>query len=170
MSEENGPEARYVLGHSDIELERLIAQARIYEPLTRRFLLDAGLQDGMRVLDVGCGVGDVSFLAARLVGPTGEVIGIDRSTTAVETASRRAQELAAPNVSFLVGDAGAMDVEKPFDAAIGRFVLQFSSDPPSMMREIARHVRPGGTIAFQEVDWSGCRSLPNLPTDRCKGK
>jgi hypothetical protein len=61
-----------------------------------------------------------------------------------------------------------MTFEQPFDAAIGRFVLQFSSDPPSMLREIAAHVRPGGVIAFQEVDWSGDRSLPNLPTlSRC---
>jgi SAM-dependent methyltransferase len=162
MSQEN--EAGYVLGHSASEVERLIAQARVYEPLTQRFLLDAGLEAGMRVLDVGCGVGDVTFLAARLVDLGGEVVGIDQSPTAIEAAGRRAQEMAVSNVRFVVGDAGAMPFEEPFDAAIGRCVLQFSSDPPAMMREIATHVRSGGIVAFQEIDWSGCRSLPNLPT------
>ena len=164
MREENTAGAEYVLGHSAAEVERLIAQARVYEPLTRQFLLDAGLEAGMRVLDVGCGVGDVSFLAARLVGSDGQVVGIDRSPTAIEAASRRAQEQDASNVRFVVGDAGAMAVEERFDAAIGRFVLQFSRDPSTMLREIAAHVRPGGIIAFQEVDWSGCRSLPELAT------
>jgi SAM-dependent methyltransferase len=124
----------------------------------------------MRVLDVGCGVGDVSFLAARLAGPNSEIVGVDRSPAAIETARRRAHELGAHNVRFLVGDASAMSFEEPFDAAIGRFVLQFSTDPSSMLREIATHVRPGGIIALQEVDWSGCRSLPNLSTlTRCTG-
>lgn len=160
----------YVLGHSASEVERLITQARVYEPLRRSFLLDAGLEAGMRVLDVGCGVGDVSFLAVRLVGSGGEVVGIDQSPTAIEAASRRAHEMAAPNVRFVVGDASAMAFEEQFDAAIGRFVLQFSSDPAAMLREIATHVRPGGIVAFQEVDWSGCRSLPELPTfSRCIG-
>jgi SAM-dependent methyltransferase len=170
MTKESSGGAGYVLGHATVEVERLIAQARLYEPLTRLFLVDAGLEPGMRVLDVGCGVGDVSFLAARLVGLDGTVIGLDQSPAAIEMASRRAQETATANVRFLVGDAGAMALEESFDAAIGRFVLQFSHDPSAMLREIATHVRPGGIIAFQEVDWSGCRSLPEIPSfSRCIG-
>jgi SAM-dependent methyltransferase len=170
MSTENTPGADYVLGHSDSELERLIAQARVYEPLTRQFFHDAGVEAGMRVLDVGCGTGDVSFLAARMVGASGQVVGVDRSPTAVATAGRRAVDLGVPNTQFLVGDADKLAFEEPFDAAVGRFVLQFSHDPSAMLRKIAAHVRPGGVIAFQEVDWSGCRSLPNLPTfSRCVG-
>jgi hypothetical protein len=61
----------YVLGHSDQELARLNEQHRIVEPITRRFFLEAGLAPGMRVLDVGSGAGDVSFLASDLVGDTG---------------------------------------------------------------------------------------------------
>jgi ubiquinone/menaquinone biosynthesis C-methylase UbiE len=130
MSQEN--EFGYVLGHSTAEVERLMAQARVYKPLTRQFLLDAGLEAGMRVLDIGCGVGDVTFLAARLVGPGGEVVGIDQSPTAIEAASRRAQEMAVSNVRFVLGDAGMTALEESFDAAIGRFVLQFSRDPSAM--------------------------------------
>ena len=51
----------YVLGHSDREITRLRVQARLLEPATRRFLLEAGLSPGMRVLDIGRGAGDVAF-------------------------------------------------------------------------------------------------------------
>ena len=69
----------YILGHDPGELDRLIAQARFFGDLTEEVLRRAGVGPGMRVLDVGCGTGDVSFLAARLVGPTGSVLGVDRS-------------------------------------------------------------------------------------------
>ena len=61
----------YVLGHSDRELERLRLQAQLIDPITRQFLIEAGISPGMRVLDVGSGAGDVAFLAADLVGPPG---------------------------------------------------------------------------------------------------
>ena len=158
----------YVLGHSTHELERLSAQARLYDPFTFQFLRDAGLEAGMRVLDVGCGKGDVSFIAARLVGPTGFVVGVDCVPAAVEAAGRRARELSVANTRFRVGDASDMSAEELFDAAVGRLVLEFSRDPSAMLRSVAAQVRPGGVIAFHEVDWSGCRSLPDLPTlSRC---
>ena len=67
----------YVLGHSERELERLRLQAQLIDPITRQFLIEAGIAPGMRVLDVGCGAGDVALLAADLVGPTGQVVGVD---------------------------------------------------------------------------------------------
>lgn len=60
--------APYVLGHSRAELHRLAAQARAVDPMTRRFMTEAGVGGAMRVLDVGCGGGDVSVLVAGLVG------------------------------------------------------------------------------------------------------
>ena len=57
----------YALGHSDRELDRLSRQAQAFEPFTRQLLAEAGIQPGMRVLDAGCGSGDVSFLAAGMV-------------------------------------------------------------------------------------------------------
>jgi SAM-dependent methyltransferase len=160
--------AAYALGHSEQEVERLIAQAQRYEPFTAQLFHAAGIAPGMRVLDVGCGAGDVSFLAARMVGPSGQVIGIDRAPVAVETARRRALALAMSNTRFVEGDAGALALEELFDAAVGRFVLEFASDPVALLRSIAGHVRPGGVIAFQEVDWSGDRASPLVPTfSRC---
>src|ERR1700730_8692423 len=154
----------YVLGHSNRELERLSTQARLYEPFTLQFFRDAGIEAGMHVLDVGCGSGDVSFLAARMVGPTGEVVGVDRAPAAVKTATRRALELQLSNTRFIEGDPCEMGFGGFFDAVVGRMVLMFNRDPSDTLRKLAGHVQPGGVIAFQEVDFTGCRSLPALPT------
>ena len=75
-----GHTVTYALGHSDQELDRLAVQARLIDPITRRFFRDAGIVSGMRVLDVGSGSGDTAFLAANLVGDTGQVVGRPRSS------------------------------------------------------------------------------------------
>ena len=161
-------EVSYELGHSDRELERLSAQARIVEPITRGFLRDAGIALGMRVLDVGSGAGDVAFLAADLVGGTGEVIGVDRAPAAVAAARSRAAARALSRVSFRKGDPTEMTFERPFDAVVGRYVLMFQPDPAAVLRALARHLRPGGVMVFHEPDWDGVRSFPPSPTyDRC---
>src|SRR5215472_2336664 len=94
----------YGLGHTDRELERLQTQARTLEPFTRQLFLDAGVEAGMRVLDVGSGVGDVAFIAAEIVGDHGEVVGTDRAARALDVARRRARDESRDNVSFLQGD------------------------------------------------------------------
>jgi 2-polyprenyl-3-methyl-5-hydroxy-6-metoxy-1,4-benzoquinol methylase len=159
----------YVLGHSSRELDRLSSQARLIDPITRRFFSEAGIGEGMRVLDVGSGAGDVAFLAAELVGNGGEVVGVDRSPAALEVARARAAERSLHNVSFLEGDPATIPLERPFDAAIGRYVLMFQDDPAAMLRTVATLVRPGGTVVFHELDWDGVRSTPPVPTyDRCR--
>jgi SAM-dependent methyltransferase len=163
-----GDAGSYVLGHTDGELRRLATQAQRIDPITRRFLADAGIAAGARVLDVGSGVGHVAFLAADLVGDTGEVVGVDRSPDAVAAATAEAKARSRNNVSFVQGDPADMTFERPFDAAIGRYVLQFQAHPAEMLRKVAAHVRPGGVVVFHELDWSGLRSFPAVPTyDKC---
>ena len=158
----------YVLGHSERELARLKAQALLIDPVTRRFFKEAGVVAGMRVLDVGSGAGDVAFLAADLVGATGVVVGVDRSVGALEEARKRAVERSAHNVTFRVGDPAELDFEQPFDAVIGRYVLQFQNEPAAMLHKLKDRVRPGGLIVFHEIDWGGVGSFPPVPTfDRC---
>ncbi len=123
----------YVLGHSDRELDRLNEQARLIDPITRRFLCAAGIVPGMRVLDVGSGAGDLALLAAELVGAGGEVVGTDRSPAALATATRRADARNLRNVVFREGDPAEMTFDRPFDAAIGRYVLMFQRDPAAML-------------------------------------
>ena len=154
----------YVLGHSDRELERLRLQAQLIDPITRQFLIEAGIAPGMRVLDVGCGAGDVAFLAADLVGPTGQVVGVDRSAVALATARARAEVRSLANVTFHECELSAMAFAQPFDAAIGRYVLCFQPDPAALLRVIANLVRPGGSILFHEPDREQMRSFPPAST------
>jgi 2-polyprenyl-3-methyl-5-hydroxy-6-metoxy-1,4-benzoquinol methylase len=158
----------YVLGHSDQELDRLQVQARLIEPITRQFFRDAGLGAGMRILDIGSGVGDVAFLAADLVGKDGEVVGVDRAAQPLGVATARAEARSLPNVSFHEGDAAEMTFEGSFDAVVGRYVLMYQPDPVAVLRSVASHVRPGGIVVFQEPEWACARSIPSVPSwDRC---
>ncbi len=144
---------QYTLGHSDAEQERLQRQASYVGAVTRHIWTMAGLAPGMRVLDAGCGVGDTTFLAAEMVGPGGEVTGIDRSPDAVATARRRAEERGVPNVRFVAGDLGELPAGfGPFDAVVGRYVLVHQPDIPAALRGLAALVRPGGLVAFHEVE------------------
>jgi len=158
------PEVDYVLGHSSRELDRLSFQATVFAPYTRQVLTEAGLTAGMRVLDVGSGSGDVSFLAAELVGESGFVLGVDRSPAAVERARTRALQRNLRNVAFEVGDPASMHFDRPFDAIIGRFVLMYQNDPAASLRNMMRYVRPAGLVAFQELDSTACRSWPAVPS------
>jgi SAM-dependent methyltransferase len=122
----------------------------------------------MRVLDVGSGAGDVTFLAAELVGESGEVVGADRSVTALARARQRAAERSLRHVTFCEGDPAEIRFDRPFDAVVGRYVLMFQIDPVPMVRKLAAHLRQGGLIVFHEPDWDGVRSVPPAPTyDRC---
>ena len=158
----------YELGHTDWELKRLANQALVMDPITRRHFQDAGIEAGMRVLDVGSDAGDVAFLVAEMVLSSGEVIGTDRSPTAVTAAQARARQRGLGNVSFQVGDPTALKFDKAFDAVVGRFVLMYSPDPAAMLRALAGHLRPGGIIVFHEASLAGAKSFPPAPIyDRC---
>ena len=149
--------AEYVLGHSDRELERLRTQARLVEPITREFFIEAGIVSGMRILDVGSGSGDVAFLAADLAGDKGLVVGVDRAPAAIEAAQRRAQARSLWNVSFREGDPAQMTFAESFDAVVGRYVLLFQADAAHLLGQLRRHLQPGGLIVFHEPDWSAVR-------------
>ncbi len=157
------PSSEYVLGHSAAELQRLIEQAAFFGDLTADLFRRAELRPGMRVLDVGCGVGDVAFLAASLVGPTGSVLGIDRAAEAVAVARQRAGVAATDNVTFEVADAATFQTTTTFDAVVGRLVLAYQPDVSAVLRHLATLVRDGGVIAFQECDLSSTSTKPSLP-------
>jgi 2-polyprenyl-3-methyl-5-hydroxy-6-metoxy-1,4-benzoquinol methylase len=142
--------SEYVLGHSDRELERLQLQARCLEGLTRRLIRECGLTQGMRVLDIGCGAGDVAMLVAEVVGATGKVVAIDAKERAVETARSRAGDAGSGCIEFVLGTDGDLCKHGPFDAAIGRCVLVHQPNPTLMVRRVAAAVRPGGIVAFME--------------------
>lgn len=158
----------YELGHSERELERLRLQARIVDPFTRKFFRDAGLAAGMRVLELGCGAGDTALLILDLVGPSGSVVGIDAAPAAVSAATARFAKLGKHNAAFTLAAPASFNPDGQFDALVGRYVLMFNPDPAAILSTLARHLRPGGVVAFHEVDWTGSRSSPSVPLyERC---
>ena len=163
MSTTSSSGSTYVLGHEDAEVERLLLQGRLYDEITEHALRVAGLRPGMQVLDIGSGPGDVSFIAARLVGPTGSVLGVDAAPAMVALARARAAEQGLSTVHFTEAAIDAITLDEPVDAVIGRLILMHLPDPAATLRELSTRVRPGGIVAFTENDITGARSIPEMP-------
>ena len=147
-------ERRYTPGRSDEETQRLIEQSRLFEPITRRFLKSAGIRSGMRVLDIGSGAGDVALAVADLVGPAGEVVGVDMNPEILETARERVEAAGHENVAFHAGDIQTLDPGDDFDALVGRLVLMYLPDPAAVLKQLIRRLRSGGIVMFQEIDFT----------------
>ena len=157
-------ETIYILGHSRAEIQRLKDQAEILRPITRRLLLNTGICLGMKVLDVGCGAGDVAMLAAELVGPSGSVIGIDRNSQVLAIARERAQAAGLRHLAFQEASAETFVDDAPFDLVIGRYILMYQSDPVALLRAAARLLKHGGCMAFHELRLrQKCHSVPRVP-------
>lgn len=152
----------YVLGRSVTETKRLAFQGDFQSEFTRQLFDAAGIGPGMRVLDVGSGAGDVALLAADMVGPEGAVVGIDVNPAILATARARVEAAGRSNVTFVEGDVGAAAPDGPFDAVVGRLVLMYLRDVEATLRSLARRVRPGGVIAFQEFSF-GPESMAQFP-------
>src|SRR5213595_2652402 len=128
--------SHYALGSSDAEHERLIRQAALLAPFTERFFRSAGIGLGQRVLDLGSGVGDVAMLAAKLVGPSGEVVGVERDTRSITRAKARVADAGLPNVTFTQSDVSQIASTRLFDAVVGRFILMYLPDPVAVLRSL----------------------------------
>jgi SAM-dependent methyltransferase len=146
-----GVEARYALSRSDAERRRLTLQDELLRASTISLFERAGVGEGMRVLDVGSGAGDVALIVSQMVGPTGTVVGVELDPASAEVARSRAAEAGAGNVEILGGDVATLDLPGPFDAAVGRLVLMHVPDPVSVLVRLRGALRPGGLVAFQEA-------------------
>jgi SAM-dependent methyltransferase len=157
------PERTYLLGHSDPELERLRRQSDFYAPLTEQALRLAGIQPGMRVLDAGCGIGGVSTLIARLVGPAGEAIAVDQSLDAIARAANEIEHAGLTNVHLVNDDLATLQLDAPVDAIVGRLILMHVSDPVAVLRNLTAGLNRPGIVLFQEIDIGVARSEPAIP-------
>jgi ubiquinone/menaquinone biosynthesis C-methylase UbiE len=113
-------------------------------------LVEAGIERGMNVLDIGCGTGEVSFTAGELVGPTGEVLGVDRGKAAVDAAREKAHRLGLSSVRFEQAEVDELEAAGSFDALVGRFVLMHQDEPGRVLARAAASVRPGGIVVMIE--------------------
>jgi ubiquinone/menaquinone biosynthesis C-methylase UbiE len=145
----------YVLGRTPEEYARLSLQARIVRPYTERYFRAAGLGPGMRVLELGSGVGEVAVIAADLVGADGHVHGVDVDAQALVYARRRiAQHGCAATVTFEAASIDEYQTTDQFDALVGRYVLLYLPDPVAAIRRLLSNVKPGGIVVFHDVDFS----------------
>jgi ubiquinone/menaquinone biosynthesis C-methylase UbiE len=153
-------EARYELGSDETELARLELQGRALAPATRSILVEAGIRTGMRVLDLGSGAGDVTFVAGELVGPEGSVTGLDRSPEALTRARARADQRGLMNVEFQEGDINEPAPGGPFDAITGRLILMYVPDPAVVLKQQATVLRTGGLLIPIEFDITTAQAFP----------
>jgi ubiquinone/menaquinone biosynthesis C-methylase UbiE len=153
----------YVLGNDPHELERLDRQAASIERPTRLLMQAAGVRPGLRVLDLGTGLGHVARVAGELVGESGAVVGLDESGDALAVARRRAEAAGARNVSFIEGDVRDWQSPEPFDVVVGRLILFHLAEPIEAVRHQLRHRRRGGTFVAIDFDIGSARAEPAVP-------
>lgn len=129
----------------------------LFTPVLDLVLDKAALTAGMRVLDIGCGTGASSLAASRLVGASGDVLGLDISEPFLKRARLRAVDVA--NLSFQTADAQIADLtHENRDAIISRFGVMFFEDPIAAFTNMAQALKPGGQMTF--AAWGGLSENP----------
>jgi SAM-dependent methyltransferase len=160
-----GATCPYVLATGEAAAYRLRILHGLYGPGTRRVLIEAGLRGGMRVADLGCGVGMVTELLAELVGPRGSVVGIDVSGAQLAQARERLQR-GGSNIRFV--EASATDTGLPpesFDLVYCRFLLIHLPEPERALREMFTLLEPNGILVCEDGDLTACGSEPPSALD-----
>jgi cyclopropane fatty-acyl-phospholipid synthase-like methyltransferase len=133
---------------------------------TFELLESAGLKTGDQCLDAGCGGGHVALEMARIVGPTGHVMGIDFDPHVLEFARADAKEASADNVEFVTADTSSFE-GGPFSFIHARYLLSHVSKPDRVFSRLKRLLAPGGRIAIEDIDMSGSFCYPpNSAQDR----
>ena len=147
-----GPESAKSLGYPAAEIDGLPnSVTESFAGVGNPFSL-AELQAGETVLDLGCGAGLDSILAARRVGPSGKLIGVDFSPEMIDKATRNALALGLPNVEFRLGDLEALPLgNESVDVAISNGVLNLCPDKPRVLGEVFRVLRVGGRLCMADM-------------------
>ena len=135
--------------------------SRVMRPTSLALLQRAGLQTGMNVLEVGCGGGDLAFDIARIVGPTGRVLGTDIDQTKLDLAASEAVAHNLTNIAFQPGNIAESAPAGSFDFVHTRFVLTHLTNPSQALTHIRAALRRGGTVVLEDIDFSGYFCYPD---------
>jgi SAM-dependent methyltransferase len=159
-------ERDYVLGTHDEELARLGLQHRVWRPVVLECWEKAGITEGSRVLDVGAGPGYATVDLAEIVGPTGEVVALERSNKFVHAIEEAVRARALANVKVHELDLMTDDLPKgDYDFSWCRWVLCFVSDPALVIKKIASITRKSGVAIFHEYGhYTTWRFVPRRPS------
>jgi 2-polyprenyl-3-methyl-5-hydroxy-6-metoxy-1,4-benzoquinol methylase len=143
--------------------ERLRILSRVMRPTTLDLLRRVGIRPGMACLEIGCGGGDLAFDMARMVGPTGKVIGTDIDEKKLELAGQEAEEQQLSNVEFRLADITESEPGTAFDLVHTRFVLTHLANPAQALARMRGALRPGGVIVVEDIDFRGYFCHPDSP-------
>ena len=154
---------QYVIRGGQAGYDRLKVLARARWPGTAALLDRVGVQPGQRCLDLGCGGGDVTLELARMVGPDGQVTGVDMDEVKLDLARRDAAARGLGNVSFQALNVYEWSEPDSYDLVYSRNVLQHLSRPVDVLASMWAAVRPGGVIVVEDADFEG--SFCNPPND-----
>lgn len=156
----------YVLATGAAAVRRLHVLHNIYSPAGRRILLQAGLTEGMKVADFGCGVGVVTRMLGEIVGPSGSVTGIDVDGAQLEEAAQWCAQGGLKNTHFVKATAESTGLPRDtFDLVYCRFLLLHLSEPAACLREMRAVLKPGGIIVVEDGDLASATSVPRGATD-----
>lgn len=158
------PESRYVLATGEEANYRLQIVNRVHGPDTENFLRRAGLAAGMRVADIGCGVGAVTTWIAEQAGPGGQVSAVDISPGQVEEARRAAAGAGLTNIDFHVASAAEPGLPTgAYDLVFCRFVLMHVPHPEAALYAMRDLLKPGGVLACEDGDFTAPFCEPPSP-------
>jgi SAM-dependent methyltransferase len=156
---------QYALATGEAAAYRLRILHELYGPGSCRVLLDAGLRRGMRVADLGCGVGMVTALLAELVGSEGYVVGIDASAAQLAQARERMPP-GGTNIHFVEASATEMGLPPAwFDLVYCRFLLLHLPEPERALREMWSLLKPNGIVVCEDGDLTSADSEPPSALD-----
>jgi arsenite methyltransferase len=147
-----GPGSAKRLGYDAAEIDALPPQATESFAGVGNLLALDDLRAGEVVLDLGCGAGMDCLLAARRVGPTGLVIGVDMTRPMVEKARSNALAAGIENVEFHLGEADHLPADdRSMDVVITNGVFNLCRDKPAVLAEVFRVLRPGGRLQMADI-------------------
>lgn len=156
-------ECSYVIEGGATGRDRLRLLSEVMGPENRELLGHIAMPANAACLDLGCGGGDVTVELARTVGPAGKVIGIDIDTAVLDIARKEAMELGLTNVSFECHDVTTWESSEDFDVVYARFLLTHLSDPLKVLMNVRKHLRTGGIVILEDIDFRGHFAEPDCP-------